>query len=84
MLDPFSNTPAPAELHGADAGRKHLGIDDFTVALLDQEAWHAAPAEIERERQADRPAPDDENRHLQHDLTFARPQARGAAGGRKE
>ena len=84
MLDLFRNAPAPAELHGADAGRKHLGIDDFAVALLDQEARHAAPAEIERERQADRPAADDENRHLQHDLTFARPQARGAAGGRKE
>ena len=64
MLDLFGNAPAPAELDGADAGRKHLGIDDLAVALLDQQARHAAPAEIEREREPDRAAADDENRDL--------------------
>ena len=55
------DAPAAAELDRADAGREHLGVDDLAVALLDQQARHVAPAEIEREREADRAAADDEH-----------------------
>ena len=61
VLDLVRNAPAAAELDRANAGREHLCVDDFAVALLDQRARHAAPAEIEREREADRSAADDKD-----------------------
>ena len=60
------DAPAPAELHGADVHLVHLRRDDGAVALLDQQAGHAAPAELARERQTDRPAADDQNRNFLH------------------
>ena len=61
VLHLLGDAPAAAELDRADAGREHLCVDDLAVALLDQRARHAAPAEIEREREADRSAADDED-----------------------
>src|SRR6185295_8078143 len=59
--DPVEDAPAPAELHGADADEVHLRLLDGAVGLLDQRARHAAPAKLARERQADRPAADNQN-----------------------
>jgi hypothetical protein len=60
-LDRRYQAPAPAELHGADADHVHARLIDRAVALLDQHAGDAAPAEIAGQRQTDRPAADDEN-----------------------
>src|SRR5262245_8398584 len=58
------DAPAAAEFHRADAGRKHLRVDNLAVALLDQLARHAAPAEVEGERKPDRTAADDEHGNI--------------------
>src|SRR6266550_3174589 len=42
------DAPPPAKLHGADVHLVHLRRDDRAVALLDQRARNAAPAELSR------------------------------------
>ena len=65
------DAPAPAELHGADVHLVHLRRDDRAVALLDQLAGDAAPAELGGERQTDRPAADDQNGNFYSSPKFA-------------
>jgi hypothetical protein len=55
----LGNAPASAELHRSDAGGEHLRVDNRAVALLDQRARHAAPAELDGECQAHGAAADD-------------------------
>ena len=62
-FDRRHDAPAPAEFHGADADQIHARLIDRAVALLDQRAGNAAPAEIAGEREADRPAADHQNRY---------------------
>jgi hypothetical protein len=75
------DTPAPAELHGADVHLVHLRRDDRAVGLLDELAGHAMKAELGGEREADRSAADDEEgnsaghspglfRHSRHGLVW--------------
>ena len=54
--------PATAEFHRAGVHLVHLRRGDAAVALLDQAAGDAAPAEFGGERQADGTAADDEDR----------------------
>src|SRR6202035_4977433 len=83
-FDRRHNAPAPAEFHGADADQIHARLIDRAVALLDQRAGNAAPAQIAGEREPDRPAADHQNRYdvIVHVL---RPDCAGsyAAAGRK-
>ena len=60
--DAVLDAPAAAELHRSRRHHRAARQIDAAVALLDQQAFDAAPAEIERERQADRAAADDEDR----------------------
>ena len=68
VADPVEDAPAAAELHGADADEVHLRLLDGAVGLLDQGAGHAAPAELAGEREADRPAADDQHRRARTHL----------------
>ena len=60
------DAPAPAELHGADIHLVHLRGDDRAVALLDQRAGNAAPAELACKREPDWSAADDQDRRFRH------------------
>ena len=62
-FDRRHNAPAPAEFHGADADQIHARLIDRAVALLDERAGNAAPAEIAGKREPDRPAADHQNRY---------------------
>jgi hypothetical protein len=64
VVHPVGDAPAPAELHGADIHLVHFRRDDGAVALLDQQARHAAPAKLAGERKADRTATDDQYRNV--------------------
>ena len=64
----IGDPPAPEELHGAGVLGIGAGVRDGAVALLDQEAFDAAPAEIDGEAEADRPAAHDQHR----DMRFTR------------
>ncbi len=61
VFDIVRNSPAAAELDRTNAGRKHLGIDDLAIALLDQQTGHVAPTKIERQSKANRATPDDQD-----------------------
>src|SRR5262245_50850685 len=61
-----SDSPAPAELHGANVHLVHLRGDDRAVALLDEHTGNAAPAELARKGEAHRSAPDDQNASVMH------------------
>ena len=65
-LDPIDDAPAAAELHRAHADEVHLRLIDRAVALLDQEAGDAAPAELAGEREPDGAGADDEHGSLQN------------------
>ena len=58
----FFRQPEPAiNLHGAGVAALHLGQELRRVLLLDQDAAHATPAEVDRERQADRAGADNDD-----------------------
>ena len=63
------DAPAPEELHGAGVLGVGAGMRDGAVALLDQQARDAAPAEIGGEAEADRPPSDDQDRRVR-DITL--------------
>ena len=55
------DTPAPAELHRSNVHLVHFRGDDRAVALLDERARNAAPAELARESEPDWSTADDQN-----------------------
>ena len=61
---------AAENLHRPRIAALHFRIAERRVVLLDQRAADAAPAEIDGERQADRPGPDDEHLGI-HSRPFA-------------
>jgi len=63
MLDCIDQAPAAAELHRARPDEIHAWLIDRAVALLDDQAFLAAPAQIAGERQTDRPGADDQYRY---------------------
>jgi hypothetical protein len=60
----LGDAPAPEELHGAGVLGIGARMRDATVALLDQKATDAAPAEVDGEAKPDRPAADDQHRNV--------------------
>ena len=64
LAHPVGDAPAPEELHGARVFGVGARMRDGAVALLDQQALDAAPAEIGRKAEADRPASDDQDRSV--------------------
>ena len=60
----LGDVPAPAEFHGAGVDLVHLRGRDRAVALLDQFAGDAAPAEFGGEREPDRTTTDDQHRDM--------------------
>jgi len=72
-LHPFGDAPAPQQLHGARVERGRARVIDHAVALLDDEAAHAAPAEFACQRKADRPGSDNQYRRFRdsHDVRTA-------------
>jgi hypothetical protein len=62
--DAIDNSPATEKLHRADLNDADLGMIDYPLALLDQRTVRAAPTEIKREREPDRPAADDQDRRF--------------------
>src|SRR6266850_718880 len=58
--DLVRDSHAPEDFHGARIASLHLRQELRRFLLLDQRAAHAAPAEIDGERKADRTAADDE------------------------
>ena len=63
---------APVDFHGARVAALHLRQELRRVLLLDQHAAHAAPAEIDGERQPDRAGADDENLGGQQGCAFSK------------
>ena len=62
----FSREAEPAvDFHGAGVAALHLGQELRRLFLLEEGAAHAALAEIDGERQADRAGADDENLCIQ-------------------
>ena len=57
----FREAQPPKDLHGAGVAALHLGQELRRFLLFDQNTANAAPAEIERQGQADRTGADDEN-----------------------
>jgi hypothetical protein len=80
--------PAPAEFHGAHAHHVHLGLNDRSVGLLDQQCSHAAAAEIARKAQAYRACAHDQNfrgathRHV-CEIVTNNPRGSARAGSRR-
>jgi hypothetical protein len=56
--------PAAEEFHGAGILGVGARMRDSAVALLDQEATDAAPAEVDGEAEPNRPAADDQHRNV--------------------
>jgi hypothetical protein len=63
------DAPPPAELHSADIHLVHFRGDDRTVALLNQRAGYAAPAELSRKREPNWTTTDYQNRGILHQRT---------------
>ena len=59
--DRLGNAEAAENLHRPRIAALHLRVAERRVVLLDQRAADAALAEIDGERQSDRPGPDDEH-----------------------
>ena len=63
--NPLGNPHAPEDLHRACIAAFHLGHERRLVLALDQHAAHAAGTQIDRQRQADRTAVDNQNWDVQ-------------------
>ena len=61
IADFFGNAQAAVDFHGAGVAALHFRELDCSFVALDQRAAHAALAEVERQRQADRPGADDQD-----------------------